>query len=165
MIGRALMRSYLLLVMVLTAAAGPAAAAPSSGAAAAPAGGTVTFQVLDETAQQEVSEDTVIFIDGKLVAHFVLDKHETSSIADVTVPSAAQYDYALCGRITVLRPDGQEEQRVVDGGATLKNVNGKVFLALEAADFTIFYLADAKQDPQDPPKDVHHTNACSLPVS
>ncbi len=158
------MRSYLPLLLVLTGAAAPATTR-SAGAAPAPAGGTVTFQVLDETAQQEVSEDTVIFIDGKLVAHFVLDKHQTSSIAEVTVPSAAQYDYALCGRITVLRPDGQQEQRVVDGGATLKNVDGKVFLALEAADFTIFYLADAKQDPQDPPRDVHHTNACSLPVS
>jgi hypothetical protein len=132
-------------------------------AAAAPA--AVSFQVLDETAPTEVSEDTVIFIDGRQVAHFVLDKQHTSILADVTVPAAAQYDYALCGRITIARPDGQQEQRVVDGGATLKDVNGHLFLALEASDFTIFYLADARQNPQDPPKDVHHTNACSLPVS
>jgi hypothetical protein len=135
--------------------------------AAAPVGapGTVTFQVLDETAPQEISEDTVIFIDGQQVAHFVLDRSHTSSIADVTLPAAAQYDYALCGRITIAKPDGQQEQRVVDGGATLKSVNGRLFLALEAGDFTIYYLADAKIDPQDPPRDVHHTNACSLPVS
>ncbi len=130
-----------------------------------PTPGTVTFQVLDETAPQEISEDTVIFIDGRQVAHFVLDRTRTSAIADVTIPAAAQYDYALCGRITIARPDGQQEQRVVDGGATLKNVNNRLFLALEAGDFTIYYLADAKIDPQDPPKDVHHTNACSLPVS
>ncbi len=133
--------------------------------AAAPAGGTVSFQVIDETDPQEISEDTVIFIDGQQVAHFVLDKQHTAIIADVTLPVAAQYDYALCGRITVARPDGQPEQRIVDGGATLHAVSGKLFRALAANDFSIFYLADAKQDSQDPPKDVRHTNACSLPVS
>jgi hypothetical protein len=151
------MRLGWLVCVPLLAAAGPAGTAANAG--------TVSFQVLDETADQEISEDTVIFLDGKLVAHFTLDRMHTSAIADVTVPAAAQYDYALCGRITIARPDGRQEQRVVDGGATLKDVNGHLYLALEAADFTIFYLADAKIDPQDPPKDAHHTNACSLPVS
>jgi hypothetical protein len=135
-------------------------------AAAAPApGGTVAFQVIDETDPQEISEDTVVFIDGHQVAHFVLDKHRTAIIADVSVPAAAQYDYALCGRITVALPDGRAEERVVDGGATLTEVNGKLFRALAANDFSIFYLADARLDDQNPPKDVRHTNACSLPVS
>jgi hypothetical protein len=142
-----------------------AAAPVGATQATAPAAGAVTFQVLDETAPQEISEDTVIFIDGKLVAHFVLDRQHTQSIASVTVPAAPHYDYALCGRITIERPDGQPEQRVVDGGATISDLNGKLLLALEASDFTIYYLADAKQTPLDPPKDVHHTNACSLPVS
>ena len=63
-------------------------------AAAAPApGGTVAFQVIDETDPQEISEDTVVFIDGHQVAHFVLDKHHTAIIADVSLPAAAQYDY------------------------------------------------------------------------
>jgi hypothetical protein len=151
---------FLTLVAVPVWAAG-ASPAPALG----PAAKTISFQVLDETAEQEISEDTVIFINGLQVAHFVLDKQHNSIVADVTIPAAAQYDYALCGRITISRPDGQQEQRVVDGGATLKDMNGRLFLALESGDFTIYYLADAKQDPQDPPKDVHHTNACSLPVS
>lgn len=133
--------------------------------AAAPPGGRVTFQVIDETDPQEISEDTVIFIDGTQVAHFVLDKHHTAIVADVSLPAAAQYDYALCGRITVALPDGRAEERVVDGGATLKDVDGKLFRALAANDFSIFYLADARKDDQDPSKDVRHTNACSLPVS
>jgi hypothetical protein len=133
--------------------------------AAAPPGGKVSFQVIDETDPQEISEDTVVFVDGTQVAHFVLDKHTTAVVADVSLPAATQYDYALCGRITVALPDGRAEERVVDGGATLKEVNGKLFRALAANDFSIFYLADAKQDDQDPPKDVRHTNACSLPVS
>jgi hypothetical protein len=151
-------RTYLLPLLLLAAASPPAAPAPASGA--------VAFQVLDETDPQEISEDTVIFIDGHLVAHFVLDHEHTTSTATINLPAAAQYDYALCGRITIARPDGTPEQRIVDGGATLKDVNGHLFRALAAGDFTIFYLADARQtDPTAAPPDVHHTNACSLPVS
>jgi len=137
----------------------------AAGLPATPPGATVSFQIIDETDPQEISEDTVVFIDGHQVAHFVLDKSQTSAGADVTLPTAARYDYALCGRITIWRPDGQAEEHVVDGGATLTEVNGKLFRALAANDFSIFYLADAKQEVQDPPKDVRHTNACSLPVS
>ena len=133
-------------------------------AAAAPTGG-VSFQVVDETDPAEISEDTVIFIDGHLVAHFVLDKAHPIQTADINLPAAAQYDYVLCGRITVAKADGGQEQRVVDGGATLTEVDGHLFRALAAGDFTIFYLADAKDDPPVPPKDARHTNACSLPVS
>jgi hypothetical protein len=135
------------------------------GAAPAAPGGGVSFQVVDETDPAEISEDTVIFIDGHLVAHFVLDKDHPIQTADINLPAASHYDYALCGRITVAKPDGGQEQRVVDGGATLTDVNGHLFRALAAGDFTIFYLADAKEDPPEPPKDARHTNACSLPVS
>jgi hypothetical protein len=124
-----------------------------------------TFQVIDETDPQEISEDTVIFLNGQLVAHFKLDRSHNYSIADIPAPAKGPYDYALCGRITVALPDGQQEQRVVDGGATLKEVSGHVFRALAANDFSIFYLADAKEDPPLPPPDARHTDACSLPVS
>jgi hypothetical protein len=134
-------------------------------APAPPAGGSVSFQVVDETDPQEISEDTVIFIDGKLMAHFILDRDHTAIVADINLPAAGHYDYALCGRITIALPDGRQEQKIVDGGATLTDVNGKLFRALAAGDFTIFYLADAKQETMEPPKDARHTNACSLPVS
>jgi hypothetical protein len=134
-------------------------------AAPTPPGSAVSFQVVDETDPAEISEDTVIFIDGHLVAHFVLDKQHPVQTANINLPAAARYDYALCGRITVSKPDGGQEQRVVDGGATLTDVNGHLFRALAAGDFTIFYLADAKEDPPEVPKDARHTNACSLPVS
>ena len=127
--------------------------------------GTVSFQVVDETDPQEVSEDTVLFIDGKQVAHFKLDHQHDKSVAEVTLPAAEHYDYALCGRITILRPDGSSEQRIIDGGATLKKPEGILFRALAAEDFTIFYLADSRAEPPNPPYDAHHTDACSLPVS
>jgi len=133
-------------------------------AQAAP-GGSVSFQVVDETDPQEVSEDTVLFIDGKQVAHFKLDHNHDKSMVSVNLPAADHYDYALCGRITVLLPDGRPEQRIIDGGATLKHPDGILYRALAAEDFTIFYLADARADPPNPPYDAHHTDACSLPVS
>ena len=142
-----------------------AAAAPPPPPAGGQQAGTVAFQVIDETDPQEISEDTVIFIDGHQVAHFVLDRAHAAIVADIALPAAPHYDYALCGRITIALPDGRQEERVVDGGATLTVVNGKLFRALAANDFSIFYLADARQDQQDPPKDARHTNACSLPVS
>ena len=151
---------------VLLAAAAPVPEPPAMQPAPPTAPiGSVSFQVIDETDPAEVSEDTVIFIDGHLVAHFVLDKQHPVQTANINLPAAPRYDYALCGRITVRRADGREEQRVVDGGATLTQVNGHVYRALAAGDFTIFYLADVQDNPPDPPKDVRHTNACSLPVS
>jgi hypothetical protein len=143
----------------------PAMGAPP--AAAAPAGGprVVHFQVEDETDPQEVSEDTVIFLNGQQVAHFKLDHSHNYSVADITAPAQGPYEYALCGRITVSLPDGQTQQKVVDGGATLKDVNGHLYRALAADDFSLFYLADSLADPPLPPADARHTDACSLPVS
>lgn len=138
------------------------AVSPVRAVAAAP---DVHFQVIDETDPQEVSEDTVVFLNGRLVAHFKLDRTHNYSVADITAPATGTWDYALCGRITVSLPDGQQEQRVVDGGATLTGVDGHVFRALAANDFKLFYLADAQANPPLPPKDARHTDACSLPVS
>ena len=154
-------RSWMLCCCLLAAL--PCRAAPAP-AAAAPAA-SVHFHVIDETDPQEISEDTVIFLNGVQVAHFKLDRLHSYSVADVVAPAKGPYDYALCGRITVALPDGQPEQRVVDGGATLSEVAGHTFRALAANDFTMFYLADSQADPPLPPKDARHTDACSLPVS
>ncbi len=143
------------------------ASPPSAAAAAPPPGGprVVHFQVEDETDPQEVSEDTVIFLNGQQVAHFKLDHAHNYSVADITAPAQGPYEYALCGRITVSLPDGQTQQKVVDGGATLTNVNGRLYRALAANDFSLFYLSDSQADPPLPPADARHTDACSLPVS
>ena len=67
--------------------------------------------------------------------------------------------------LALMLPDGQQQQRVVDGGATLSDVNGRLFRALAANDFSLFYLADSRANPPLPPADARHTDACSLPVS
>ena len=52
---------------ILAAGVAPAYGAPSP---AAPPAASVHFQVIDETDPQEISEDTVIFLNGVQVAHF-----------------------------------------------------------------------------------------------
>lgn len=150
------MRRLLMASLLLLPAASPSNPRPAA---------DVSFQVLDEKDPQEISENTVIFIEGRQVAHFTLDKEHPAIIADITLPLAGQYDYALCGRITVAEPDGRQEEKVVDGGGTLKDVDGRLYRALAANDFSIFYLADAAKEQTELPKDVRHSNACSLPVS
>jgi hypothetical protein len=159
------MRVMLAWVGVLAWLGAPWAGAWATDAPAAAPAGAVHFQVEDETDPQEISEDTVIFLNGKLVAHFRLDHLHSFSVADISAPAKGPYEYALCGRITVAMPDGEQEQRVVDGGAVLKEVDGHVFRALAANDFSLFYLADSKANPPLPPADARHTDACSLPVS
>lgn len=154
----------LLPLLPLLVAAAPGPTAGTAPGATAPGAGMVSFTVTDERDPFEISEDTVLFIGGRQVAHFMLDAGHETQTRSVTIPAAPQYEYALCGRITITRPDGTHEQHVVDGGATLKSINGHALRALAAGDFTIFYLAEASDDNPMPPRDAHHTNACSLPV-
>ena len=146
--------------LTLLAAAGITLAAPPRARAA-----DVVFHITDERDSEEISEDTVVFINGRQVARFVLDQAHNAGDITVRLPSAPAYDYALCGRIAIHRADGSVEQRVIDGGATLHAPDGHSFRALAASDFTVFYLVDARAEPPEPPADVHRSDACSLPVS
>ena len=130
--------------------------------ARARAADTVRFTITDGTDPREWSEDTQIFINGEMIAHFRLDAAHPIERIDATVPRAPVYEYALCGRITILRPDGQREIHIVDGGGKLAAVDGRTFQALAAADFTVFYLAE--ETGRRPP-DLHKTALCSEPIT
>ncbi len=131
-----------------------------AGAAAA-----ARFTVLDLVDPAEISEDTVLFVDGHQVARFHLDQAHPRGEAAVSVSDGPRHDYALCGRITLRRPDGSAEQRVVDGGGTLTDPDGQVFQALAGNDFRLYYLAPADDPRPDIPADAHRSNACDLPVA
>jgi hypothetical protein len=131
---------------------------------AAPAG-RVSFMVSDETDPQEIAEDTAVFINGTMVAHFNLDSAHPAGNMVVSVPAAPHYDYALCGHITLRKPDGQTAMHQVDSAATLSALSGRSFQLLAAADFTLFYMADQAAGAQDMPADVHKAGSCSVPVS
>lgn len=127
--------------------------------------GRVTFVVSDETDPQEIAEDTSVFVNGAMVAHFTLDPLHPADSISVSIPAAARYDYALCGHITLRKPDGQTAMHQVASGATLTDLGGHAFQLLAAADFTLFYMSDQTTSAQPLPGDVHRTDTCSLPVS
>lgn len=140
-------------------------ALPLGTARAAPRSTSVTLTLVDETDPAEVREATTIFINGQLAATFNLDAQHPRETKTVTIPAAQHYDYALCGRITIRRPDGQTETHVLDDGASLANVDGETLEALAGAEFTVFYLARRDPDAPSVPADLHRTNVCSVPVS
>ncbi len=101
------------------------------------------FTVTDQLAQQEVSETTEIFLDGKLLGQLHLDAKVPLRVIDATVPDPAdRHQYALCGEITVRKPDGRTETHEVNSVGTISDVAGRDFQALGASDFTFFYLMD-----------------------
>jgi hypothetical protein len=141
----------------------------------APAPPTVSFTVVDNADPTEVEEATTVFINGRLVATFVLNAEHQTDEKRVIVPTAPSYDYALCGRVTVRGPEGKNVTHVLDDGATLTSVEGRRFEALAGAEFTVFYLAERMPvfGPEglvpnpypDAPTDIHRTHVCDIPTS
>ncbi len=125
----------------------------------------IGFMVSDETDPLEIAEDTALFVNGVMVAHFSLDATHPADSFSVSIPVAPRYDYALCGHITLRLPNGQTAMHIVDSAATLPTLNGRSFQLLAAANFTLFYMADQSATVQEMPPDVHKSTACSIPVS
>ena len=134
---------------------------------------TATLTVVDNADPTEVEEATTVFINGKLVATFVLNADHQTDEKEVTIPAARTYDYALCGRVTVRGPDGHNVTHVLDDGATLTAVDGRRFEALAGAQFTVFYLAERgggwafslQGGYPDAPADIHRTHVCDIPTA
>ncbi len=129
------------------------------------AAGGARFHVIDMVDPIEISEDTVLFVDGHQVARFRLDAAHPEGQAEIEISGAGPHEYALCGRITLRKLDGSSEQRVVDGGGTLIDPDGRVYQALAAGDFHIFYLAPSDAVRAGIPEGTHHSGACDLPVA
>lgn len=127
------------LAMAMLTAPGASRAAPP-----APAGGhaPVRFQIRDQLDEREVDEFTTIYVNGTVVGAFHLDGKSPDIVLDVTVPGAEHYEVALCGSITIHGRDGEPETHRVNSVGEVDDVEGRVFEALGAADFTEFYLVD-----------------------
>ncbi len=95
-------------------------------------------------APQEVSENTEIYLDGKLIDQLHLDGKTKLRVVEASVPDPDdRHQYALCGEITVRRTDGRTEIHEVNGTGYISDLAGRDFQALGADDFTFFYLGDA----------------------
>ncbi len=124
------------------------------------------FTITDQLAPQEVSENTEIYLDGKLVGQLHLDDKTRVRVVPARVADPFdRHSYALCGEITVRKADGGTETHLVDNGGFISDVAGRDFQALGMSDFTFFYLMD--QTPgRALPMPVHGRAAsCHPPVS
>lgn len=126
-------RSAGIILAVLVLGAAPPARASGDG----------HFTVTDELAPDEVSENTDIYLDGRLLAHIHLDgKTPADAVAGQAPDPAGSHEYALCGDITVRRGPGGVETHEVNASGKLSDLDDRHYQALGAADFTFFYLAD-----------------------
>ncbi|HTW27426.1 MAG TPA: hypothetical protein VME92_09895 [Acetobacteraceae bacterium] len=136
------MRCHLLAFTVATALGVLPAAATTPAPSGDPTGGTVSFRITDGMDRREVEESVAIYIDRKLAGNFRLDAAHPQDALTVTLPAAASYEYAMCGRVLVRTPDGSVESRRVDTTGTIFDPDGRTFAALTVG-FTHFYLGDA----------------------
>lgn len=108
----------------------------------------VSFQIEDQLDVRELEETTTLYVNSKAIGTFHLDLGNPEVTLDVTVPRADGYEVALCGSITFRNHDGQPEMHRVDSVGQVQDVEGRVFEALGAADFTEFYLVDRTRSRQ-----------------
>ncbi len=108
--------------------------------AAAP--GLVSFQIEDQLDERELEETTTLYVNARAIGTFHLNRRNPEVTLNVTVPRADGYEVALCGSITFRNEDGRPEMHRVDSVGQMQDVEGRVFEALGAADFTEFYLVD-----------------------
>ncbi len=124
------------------------AAVQSAAPSAVPAGATrgeaglVRFRIQDQLDERELDEFTTIYVNSTVVGAFHLDAKTPDIVLDVAVPRAEHYEVALCGSITFRGQDGEAETHRVDSVGEVDDVEGRIFEALGAADFTEFYLVD-----------------------
>ncbi len=102
----------------------------------------VRFQIQDQLDERELAEFTTIYVNSTVVGAFHLDLKTPQIILDVAVPPAEHYEVALCGSITFRGHDGEPETHRVNSIGEVDDVEGRIFEALGAADFTEFYLVD-----------------------
>ncbi|MGI4747665.1 MAG: hypothetical protein ACRYGI_04655 [Janthinobacterium lividum] len=128
----------------------------------------VGFTVVDGKASQEISETSRLYIDGALVGTFRLDDRTTQTSMPVDVPDVAgqgtAHQYVLCGEITIRNHAGTPEIHEVSGQGLLHQPEGRVFAALSAGNFSLFYLADPT-DPTAVEIQPGRSSFCAAPVS
>ena len=154
MAGRTTARGAWAALLALTAATGSPSSPARAGAppparptevrtTTAPAGpALVRFRIQDQLDERELDEFTTIYVNSTVVGAFHLDLGTPEITLDVAVPPAEHYEVALCGSITFRGSDGEPETHRVNSIGEVDDVEGRIFEALGAADFTEFYLVD-----------------------
>ncbi len=133
------------LAVAMLAAPGASRAAPPAPPAGNGGHSQVRFQIRDQLDEREIDEFTTIYVNSTVVGAFHLDSKNPDIVLDVAVPQTDHYEVALCGSITIRGRDGEPETHRVNSVGEVDDVEGRIFEALGAADFTEFYLVDRTQ--------------------
>jgi hypothetical protein len=86
----------------------------------------VEFLVKSDLAENAISEQVVIIIDGKPVGTLTASQQHPESIITVTVPQEGSYSYSVDGSI-VYDIDGNEETYTCTGQGNINVTGGKEF--------------------------------------
>ena len=96
------------------------------------------FTISDHLSAGQVEETITVYLNGRNVGTLHVQASKQDDQLQVTVPRAAQYEYALCGRLR-LRSGNPAEREINDGG-TLTEVDGRVFAAYNEGSAAFFLL-------------------------
>lgn len=134
-------RAFLVLILLLP---GLAAAQNSASSNSAPPDTvpSASFTVTDERAPEEISEVSRLYLDGNLVATFRLGLSSAQERKVIPLPAGRfDFDYALCGEITIVH-DGHQETHQVSSEGHLHHPEDHVLDAVGTDNFTDFFLID-----------------------
>ncbi len=133
-------------------------------AVAEAAGGTVHLTLIDALSNDEVAEDTTIFVNGEQVAHFRLTPDHRAASVDAEIAAASHYEYALCGTATVKAANGEQTERRVNDSGTIADPDGRAFSAF-TQNYTAFFLVDVTEDKPHTSIAMHLGPRCVGPVA
>ena len=103
----------------------------------------VLFTISDHLSIGQVEENITVYLNGRNVGTLHVDAGKQDDQLRISVPRAARYDYALCGRLRLR--SGNPAQREINDGGTLTEVEGRTFAAYNEGS-AAFYLVDVTQN-------------------
>ena len=123
-----------------------------------------SFVIEDALSDEQVAEETHVFIDGHAVGSFRLTTDHPAATLEVRVPDAEPHDYVLCGETRVRLPGGGEETVPINDSGTLSDADGRVYIAFTRG-YASFFLVDATAGRPEAELRTHLGPACPAPVS
>lgn len=122
------------------------------------------FQILDELGDDEIEENTELYIDDVLVGRLHLDARTPRQVLSGTTTDAAQHQYRLCGKLIAQGMNGEVKSYAVDTSGELTDMDGRTYTAV-TLDYIQFLLYDISRTKVPLPIKGHQGTGCTPVVS
>lgn len=124
-----------------------------------------SFTIIDERADEEISEVSHLYINGHLAKTFTLDLNHSSVQATITFPIGREnVSYSLCGTITITH-NNHIETHVVSSDGILHHPDGRYYAAVGSDNFTDFFLVDQDEINSSDEHTKKHSSNCTISTS